>query len=94
MKRARRGKEAIAEKKNYLFISLLNMDKFREISELNLFFSYRHIKGYAQLSAEVIEGIDKNKSKKFSKLIDIYLWGLGRLEDETSKSQTSLSETA
>lgn len=39
MKRARRGKEAIVEKKNYLFISLLNMDKFREISELNFFFS-------------------------------------------------------
>lgn len=53
------------------------MDKFREISELNLFFSYRYIKGYAQLSAEVIEGIDKIKSKKFVRLIDIYLWALG-----------------
>lgn len=38
MKRAHRGKEAIAGKKNYLFTTLLNMDKFREISELNVFF--------------------------------------------------------
>ena len=44
MKRARRGKEAIAEKKNYLFISLLNMDKFREISELNLFLAIDTLK--------------------------------------------------
>lgn len=73
MKRAHRGKEAIAEKKYYLFISLLNMDEFREISELNLFCSDRHIKGYTQLPAEVIGGIDKIKSKKFARLLDIYL---------------------
>jgi len=72
IERAHRGKEVIAQKKNYLFISLLTMDKFRETSEPNLYFCYRQINLYAQLSAEVIEGIHKIQSKKFARLIDIY----------------------
>lgn len=57
MKRACRGEEAATEKKNYLFISLLDLGEFREISELKDVFSYRLIKGYSRLSTEVIEVI-------------------------------------